>query len=261
MRIRTIKPEFFTHEGIQKAEEESGLPLRLAFIGLWCAADREGRFKWEPRRLGVMIMPYETVDFSAILEALAAAGFVVRYGGGRFGLIASFAEHQRINPREAASQIPAFDTTEQDDSLQRTCRISENESRGMQECGEGKGKEGNKEGKGKTESVPGYTQNGKAATLERIVKAYPQSGSYTESMRVLSDLSSQGFDLSDIFEKVKVHAARITALPAARRQFCPGKEKYFEGRRFEESPDIFPWVYIDPSPKAKPAFDVQRGKC
>jgi hypothetical protein len=38
MRIRTIKPEFFHHEGIYEAELQSNLPLRLAFIGLWCAA-------------------------------------------------------------------------------------------------------------------------------------------------------------------------------------------------------------------------------
>lgn len=62
MRIRTIKPEFFNHEAIFELEKSTKLPLRLAYIGLWCAADREGRFKWEPRRLGVQIMPYDGVD-------------------------------------------------------------------------------------------------------------------------------------------------------------------------------------------------------
>ena len=50
MRIRTVKPEFFTHEGLFDAEKATKLPLRVAFVGLWCAADREGRFRWEPRR-------------------------------------------------------------------------------------------------------------------------------------------------------------------------------------------------------------------
>ena len=67
MRIRTIKPEFFLHEGLFEAERAAKLPLRLAFSGLWCAADREGRFKREPRRLGVQVLPYDSVDFWIVL--------------------------------------------------------------------------------------------------------------------------------------------------------------------------------------------------
>jgi len=108
MRIRTIKPEFFIHEGLFEAEKESKLPLRLAFIGLWCAADREGRFKWEPRRLGVQIMPYDHIDFSRVLDALTTRGFIQRYASESrdFGCIPSFARHQVINNRERESELP-----------------------------------------------------------------------------------------------------------------------------------------------------------
>lgn len=109
MRIRTIKPEFFTHEGLFDAEQASKLPLRISFAGLWCAADREGRFKWEPRRLGVQILPYDKLDFANILSALEAAGFIVRYGNGQFGWIPSFLSHQCVNIREAKSKIPSPD--------------------------------------------------------------------------------------------------------------------------------------------------------
>ncbi len=109
MRIRTIKPEFFTHEAIFEAEMLSGLPLRLTFIGLWCAADREGRFKWEPRRLGVQILPYDKVDFAGVLDALVTGGFIVKYrvGNAWFGVIPSFKKHQIVNNREAESSLPA----------------------------------------------------------------------------------------------------------------------------------------------------------
>lgn len=50
-RIRTVKPELFKHEELFDAEQNSKLPLRLAFIGLFTVADREGRFKWRPRTL------------------------------------------------------------------------------------------------------------------------------------------------------------------------------------------------------------------
>ena len=151
MRIRTIKPEFFHHEGIYEAELQTNLPLRLAFIGLWCAADREGRFKWEPRRLGVQILPYDNVDFSRVLDALATRGFIAKYAcdNVHYGVIPTFPRHQVINNREKESELPeplqyiAFDAC--------PTRAPRDDHAGK---AEGKGREGNKEGKGtRKESV------------------------------------------------------------------------------------------------------------
>lgn len=156
MRIRTIKPEFFHHEGLFDAERESQLPLRIAFAGLWCVADREGRFKWEPRRIGVQILPYDQVDFSRVLHALATRGYLVKYRVGNecFGLIPSFKRHQVINNRELASQLPAHDSegaviepVEPRDDDASTTRDQRVEHAGL---GEGKGKEG----KGKETPIP-----------------------------------------------------------------------------------------------------------
>ena len=154
MRIRTIKPEFFTHEGLYEAEIETGLPIRVAFAGLWCVADREGRFKWEPRRIGVQVLPYDGVDFSRVLDALTTRGFVVRYrvGDASFGLIPSFQKHQVINNRESDSILPAPDDensefiVNHEDFNASSTRDSRVNHAGQ---GEGKGKEGNKEGNGK----------------------------------------------------------------------------------------------------------------
>ena len=108
MRIRTIKPEFFTHDRLFEAEVDHKLPLRIAFAGLWCAADREGRFKWEPRRLGVQILPYDKLDFSRVLHALTTRGFVVKYATetGEFGWIPGFSRHQVVNNKERKSELP-----------------------------------------------------------------------------------------------------------------------------------------------------------
>jgi hypothetical protein len=150
MRIRTIKPEFFHHEGLFEAEMETKLPLRVAFAGLWCIADREGRFKWEPRRIGVQVLPYDGVDFSRVLDALTTRGFVLKYrvGDACFGWIPSFLKHQVINNRESESVLPDPDgnieeipanTEESDASATR-------EPREDHACRkEGKGREG-KEG-------------------------------------------------------------------------------------------------------------------
>jgi hypothetical protein len=130
-RIRTVKPEFFRHRRLFLAERDSALPLRLAFAGLWCCADREGRFRWEPEVLKLDCLPFDDVDFAAVLDALAARGFIVRYAsatdsapdddasGARgapdndasstreFGHIPSWKKHQFINHREQASVLPA----------------------------------------------------------------------------------------------------------------------------------------------------------
>jgi len=110
MRIRTIKPEFFHHEGLFEAELETKLPIRVAFAGLWCIADREGRFKWEPRRIGVQVLPYDGVDFSRVLDALTTRGFVFKYrvDDEHFGCIPSFLKHQVVNNKERASILPDY---------------------------------------------------------------------------------------------------------------------------------------------------------
>lgn len=138
-RIRSIKPDFFRHEGLYEAERASGLPLRLAFAGLWTAADREGRFAWRPRVLKLDVLPFDDVDFAAVLDALAAYGFVVKYqaGSDTFGHIPSWSKHQHINQREAVSSIPA-----PAEPGERTCTH-------VHAHGEGKGREMEGEGKGR----------------------------------------------------------------------------------------------------------------
>ena len=152
MRIRTIKPEFFHHEGLFEAELETKLPIRVAFAGLWCIADREGRFKWEPRRIGVQVLPYDAVEFSRVLDALATRAFVLKYrvGDACFGWIPSFLKHQVINNRESQSILPDPEgnieqtpiNTEEIDAC--PTRAPRDDHAGQ---GEGKGREGNgKEG-------------------------------------------------------------------------------------------------------------------
>jgi len=108
-RIRTVKPELFRHEGLYDLETELGIPVRLAWIGLFTIADREGRFKWRPRAIKAEVLPYDEVDFSRVLDALWTRGFLVKYAsnGEVYGAIPSWHRHQVINNREKPSDIPA----------------------------------------------------------------------------------------------------------------------------------------------------------
>lgn len=151
MRIRTVKPEFFMHAELSDIERTSNVPIRLAFIGLWCACDREGRFKWEPRRLGVQILPYDHVDFDFILDILHKNGFIEKYevDGKTYGCVPSFHRHQVINNREQESYLPSYH--QPDLFSPDLTRDNTGESTRADACSEeGKGKEGRK-GRGKEE--------------------------------------------------------------------------------------------------------------
>jgi hypothetical protein len=156
MRIRTVKPEFFTHAELSDIERISNVPIRLAFIGLWCACDREGRFKWDARRLGVQILPYDHVDFEFILDILKTNGFIEKYeiDGKTYGFVPSFHRHQVINNREQESSLPPFqqpDLFSAELTRVNTCestRESTGESTRADACsGEGKEGKGRKEGR------------------------------------------------------------------------------------------------------------------
>lgn len=107
-RIRTVKPELFTHEDLFDLEKVTGMPMRVAFIGLFTCCDREGRFKWRPRTLKLAVLPHDEIDFSRVLDALATRGFIRKYAidGEEFGVIPTFSKHQVINNRESESELP-----------------------------------------------------------------------------------------------------------------------------------------------------------
>lgn len=107
-RIRTVKPELFKHEGLFEAEMASQLPLRIAFIALFSCCDREGRFRWQPKRLKIDMLPYDDLDMAQVLDALVTHGFIKKYKcqGEWYGCIPSWSRHQYINQREAASDLP-----------------------------------------------------------------------------------------------------------------------------------------------------------
>lgn len=166
-RIRTVKPELFKHEALFDAEQETGLPLRIAFVGLFTVADRDGRFKWRPRQLKTEVLPYDEVDFSRVLHALWTRGFLVRYecGTDGYGCIPSFSKHQVINNREAESELPTPSEgvlldpnihADLDAIGTRDPRVNDATSTPLVHAqAEGKGREGKgREGKGTSEQSP-----------------------------------------------------------------------------------------------------------
>lgn len=108
-RMRGIKPDLLKHEALCDLEASTGLPVRLGYIALIMCADRDGRFLWRPRSLKAEALPFDDkLDFAAVLDVLAAAGFVRKYdaAGEPAGWIPKFRQHQNIPPKERKSIIP-----------------------------------------------------------------------------------------------------------------------------------------------------------
>ena len=115
-----MKPSFFRSTELYLAEIKANagrsgsyMNVRIAFAGLFTAADRSGRFKWRPEELKLDCLPYDQVDFAEVLEVLRTSGdppFIVRYevDGKPYGLIPTFTDHQRPHHTEAPSTIPGL---------------------------------------------------------------------------------------------------------------------------------------------------------
>lgn len=114
-RKRMVSPEFYTHELLFKVDRESGFSaglVRLGYQGLWGQCDKRGIFVWRPRVLKLAILPFDDVDFEALLGVLQAGGFVQKYvvAGKDYGIIRSFPANQSFHPSEKPSNHPHPDS-------------------------------------------------------------------------------------------------------------------------------------------------------
>lgn len=105
MRTRLIRPEHFTDERLVDLE-----PLaRLLYAGLPCCADRGGILEDRPRRLKLQLFPGDSYDVNAGLDALQAAGLLLRYtapDGLALILLTEFEKDQRPHRSEVKSVYP-----------------------------------------------------------------------------------------------------------------------------------------------------------
>lgn len=239
-RIRTIKPDFFKHEALFEAELETGLPLRVAYAGLWTQADREGRFLWRPRPLKLDILPYDNCDFGQVLDALATRGFLVKYSDGKrdIGAIPSFLCHQVINNRESASKLPAppDNIEEFDASPTRDPRVTH------AACGEGKGREG----KGITEASASVLSEPSVSNLSKPRRPKAKNA-YTADYEGfwIAYPQTQGMSKMDGFKAWKKlsdeeQAQAMASLPAFKALLAKTPERsvkhvqgFLNGRMFE----------------------------
>ncbi|MDU7586986.1 MAG: HNH endonuclease [Acidovorax sp.] len=104
-RARNIKPGFFKNELLAEMPPET----RLLFVGLWCLADREGRFEDRPKKIKMELFPCDSFSIEDSLAMLAKDGFLLRYevDGKRYAQVVNFTKHQMPHHKEVPSEIPA----------------------------------------------------------------------------------------------------------------------------------------------------------
>ena len=145
-RIRTIKPEFWSDEKVGELKRDE----RLLFIGLLNLADDEGVLKATPAFIKGQIFAYDedlTIsDVRSWLDGLIIAKMLLpfEHNSERFFLIRTFGDHQKIN-RPTPSKIPK-------NVLVNTLNAYSMHTHGILNelsLPEGKGKEGNREWKGR----------------------------------------------------------------------------------------------------------------
>jgi len=101
MRIRTIKPEFWSHPVMSRQSEAA----QLLAIGLLNYADDDGYFFADPAMVRNALRPRDN-DYGSttvLLRELDGIGYIHRKNHpthGQIGFIISFADHQVINKRK-----------------------------------------------------------------------------------------------------------------------------------------------------------------
>ena len=72
MRIRQIRPEFFTDPVTGHLEPA----VQVAYIALWCVADDDGWIDWDVPQIGAVVYPYKSVRHREALIVKAGAALM-----------------------------------------------------------------------------------------------------------------------------------------------------------------------------------------
>lgn len=246
-RIRSIKPEFFLDDEVARLE-----PLdRLAFIGLWTAADKAGRLEDRPIRLAVQILPYDRGEFEARLRRLAEGRFIVRYkdSSGR-GLIQirTWERHQVPHHTERPSALPEpseadllpVTVTEPTGSGETTVPLQVGMVRGMVR------------GKVMVKPRPCALSGASVEEFERFWAGYPRRTAKGAALSAWVKLSPE--DQAAALLAVPRFAAEWEKRPREELQFCPHPSTWLNQRRWEDE------VNTDPAAPRKAREEERKRK-
>lgn len=201
-RIRTIKPEFWTHEDLSALPEATHM-LAAALLN---HADDEGYFNANPGLVRAACSPLRepSVSIHDSLNLLAAAGFIqlgIGTDGKRYGRVVTFDDHQRVN-RPTPSKIKALGVV-WEDSPKAHAQLSESSPpERNREQGTGKGRE-----------------QGEASPPSSAEAADPAPAKTTEPVDLparkaqrLSQVTTEAIDAFNASQLVKANGGRLASV-------------------------------------------------
>lgn len=158
MRIRTIKPEFWSHPVMVRQSDAT----KLLAIGLLNYADDEGFFYADAKLVRASLRPLDedSTIIRASLDVLSRIGFIEcreHSSHGPIGRVTNFTQHQRVDRPSKSKIRPFFDSCEPQDPPEAEVTLFDDHStrarrtlvkNATQEQGTGNREQGN-EGTGK----------------------------------------------------------------------------------------------------------------
>ena len=241
MRIRTVKPEFWS-------DEKTGtlsMPAALLFLAMFNVADDKGRLRGVPSLLKAQAFPYRPeVDIEAALGELLAKKLVRPYQarGQAYLEITNFLKHQVINKPSKKTLLPEPETYE----ITEENKHSSSTTVGLRESS-GSVPVVLRESSGST--TPRKGREGKGKDLKALSPEKPATGAQSEKP------STPGFDfkaltnrLMDTFQEVRgqkyLHGGAKDRLALDRLSKFEADEIVRRWRRGLEE-KVNPWLQVN----------------
>lgn len=228
-RIRTIKPEFYRDERIA----DLSYAAAFHFPGLWLLADRAGRLRDRPREIKAELAPLRKVDMEEVLTELATAGLILRYSVNGVGLIQvnNLERHQRFNNREPESSLPPPNSSSISAPLMPTQADLSTHVRAVEE---GKGMEGNMEGKGRESSLRDVARK-RMDGFDSFWAAYRKKSHRQEAEEAWRKLRPAGELQAQILLALTWQFRQARWLEEG-CQYAPNPATYLNGKRWLDEP-------------------------
>jgi len=244
-RIRTIKPEFFRHEGLQDLEaQHPGKHIMLVYAALWTQCDSKGTFPWKPRTLALDVLPFLDYSLAATLDILAENAFIERCNGpdgAEYGHVPTFLTHQRITGQEFAGgqKYPDFSRGKHSSASRETL---EKHSSAQEGKGREREREGERERERERESPPENDSNQNQNRKQNPSRVALRASTLPEAITILRD-----------WQATEIGAAQVEALRQA-ATYSP--EKYRGGGIAEQAAAFVAYYWKTPGGQIQIKQDV-----
>lgn len=228
MRIRTVKPSFWTNEKMAILPDFT----RLLAIGLLNYADDHGYFWANPLMIRGALFPFEE-DSSRIRRALSqleAEGYLklAKADDGReAGWVVKFLRHQRVDKPQDSEILPLVEFSK------NVPRTIQDESTLDRKGRDSIGKDIPSSVGGAIEQIP--IPSAKLTCAEEIYAAYPRKVGRKAAITAIA-AALRSAPRERLLERTAAYAAATSLWPASERNFIPHPSTWFNRGSYDDDP-------------------------